>query len=126
MRKLFLFGFVLFVTLPAHAQVKPTDNLMWVQDESSLAIAQGFRYELELDNVVLVEPLKVTCSGIVRPWNCQAPIPAVTPTTHTIRIRPIDITNADPIVGPWSDIFTFTMRAVPSKPTGIKIIPGGL
>jgi len=108
----------------AFAQAAPTDKFRFDLDAGSLAQANGYRYELELDGVVLPTPLVTTCLNAASPFACTAPIPAITPTSHVARIRAVD-TSGTSIVGPFSDPLSFTMRATPSKPTGLTIVPGG-
>lgn len=124
MKKIILLALVLLPT-SVYAQVRPTDKFAWTQDAASITVARAYRYELELDNVVLTTPLVATCTGTASPFACEAPIPAITPTSHTVRLRAVDSSNAAPLVSDWSDAFTFVMRAAPAKPTGIRIIPGG-
>lgn len=123
-RSLFLLAVLLAPSL-AHAQstARPTDSFEWTIVASSLAQAQGYTYELELDSVVLTTPLVHTCSG-AGPFLCRAPIPAVTPSSHTVRVRAADRSIIAQIVfGDWSDPLTFTMRAVPGKPGNLRIQP---
>jgi hypothetical protein len=113
--------------VPAFAQVstRPTDAFAWDQDGPSQVVVQAYRYELELDGVVATTPLMATCSGLVMPFLCTAPIPAVTPTTHAIRLRAVDVSvPATPIAGGWSDVFSFLMRAIPATPRAVRIVPG--
>src|SRR5262245_38808572 len=94
---------VMFALIPvlASAQAAPTDKFAWNIDAPSLATAQGYRYDLELDNVLQTAPLVATCENPATPFLCKAPIPAVTPTTHTARVRAVDTSGATPIPGPW-------------------------
>lgn len=111
----------------AHAQTnaRPTDKFEWSIVASSLSQAQGYTYELELDAVLQTAPLVHTCTGSgAGPFTCSAPIPAVTPTTHTARVRAADKAVVDQVlVSDWSDPVTFTMRAVPGKPGNLRILP---
>lgn len=109
----------------AFAQAAPTDRFAWDMAAPSLAEANGYRYDVEMDAVVLPTPLVATCTGAVSPFLCRTSIPAVTPTTHTARVRAVDTTGT-PILGPFSDPVTFTMRATPAKPSGLTVVPGGL
>ena len=122
MRTLFTAAF-LFIAAPALAQTATqVDRFTWGHTETA-AVAQAFRFEIEIDGAAPVVLAGVTCTGA--PTTCSARIPSVTPTQHVVRIRATDTTNAaNPLVGPWSDPLTFTMRAVPSKPSAVGIIPG--
>lgn len=117
---------LLFISSAAFAQsaASPTDKFAWNIDAQSLAVAQSYAYEVELDGVVLPTALVTTCSGATAPYDCAAPIPAVTPSTHTARVRAVDASGT-PLMGPFSDMLTFTMRAVPAKPGNLRIVPGG-
>lgn len=107
---------------------RPTDKFAWTSPDP-IASLNAYGWDLELDGVVQATRLATTCAAGT-PNTCEAPIPAMTPSQHTIRIRPVDISvAASPINGPWSDPLTFTMRATPSK-IGTPIIkpatpPGG-
>jgi len=112
---------------------KPTDKFQWNQDEFTLGIAQGYRYELQLDNITQSKPLVVTCNGSISPFICEAPIPLLTPTTHTVRVRAVDTSPLFTVKrSAWSDSLTFLMqpsggiivRPDPSKPGSLKIVPG--
>jgi len=104
---------------------RPTDRFTWTTADP-LSAASAYRWELELDAVLQPTPLSTTCSAGT-PNACSAPIPAVAAGTHSIRIRPVDISVASsPVAGPWSDSLTFVMRATPSKPGAPSIQPPGV
>jgi hypothetical protein len=124
MKRLLIMSALLAMPIVVLGQARPTDKFSWQQDETALTNVQAFRYELELDGTIQTVPLVTTCTGTTSPFDCSAPIPAITPTTHTVRIRAVDIGGSAPLVGDWSDAFSFTMKATPTKPTGIKIVPG--
>lgn len=124
MKKITLLGIFLFSSSLVFGQARPSDKFAWTQDAGSLTTVQSYRYELELDAVIQATALVTTCTGTDSPFNCSAPIPAVTPSNHSVRIRAVDVSGSSPLVGDWSDVFTFVMKAIPSKPAGIKIIPG--
>lgn len=125
MRKLFLVIVVLLISAPALAQqASPTDKFTWDQVGANLAQVQGYRYEVEMDGGAPAT-VTTTCTGTASPFTCSAPIPAVTPASHTARIRAVDISvPATPMAGGFSLPFTFTMRAVPGVPLNIRIVPG--
>ena len=114
---------ILFGAVSAAAQAAPTDRFEWSIAAPTLAVANAYRYDLELDAVILPTALVTTCTGAVSPFICRAPIPAVTPTAHVARVRAVD-TTATVIVGPFSDPINFTMRATPAKPAGLTVVPG--
>lgn len=106
-----------------HAQAVPTDSFEWTMEATSAATAQAYRFDLELDGATAPAPLATTCITAGADATCKAPIPAVTPGSHTARVRAVDISSPPPIFSSWSDPLTFTMRAVPTKPTGFRIVP---
>lgn len=106
------------------AQAAPTDRLQWDQAAASVAAANAYRYDVEVDGAVASAPLVVTCTGSASPVVCTAAIPPVTPGAHTVRLRAVDTSAGTPIIGPWSSAFTFTMRAVPAAPQNVRILPG--
>lgn len=117
-----LFLLALASTAFAQAPAAPTDRFAWDMPDPA-ATAQGYRWELEIDGNSTPVVLTATCAGA--PTVCTAPIPAVTPSQHSVRLRAVDApTGATPIVSPWSDPFTFRMRATPGKPTNITIRSG--
>jgi len=138
MRKTIAFGILaLSISSLAHTQTttaKPTDKFSWTMDELTVGIAQGYRYDLQLDNLTQSKPLVHTCFGIMPPFTCEAPIPNITPTTHTARVRAVD---TSPLFknkySAWSDSITFIMQPSggiivikpdPSTPGGLRIVPG--
>ncbi len=129
MKKCIFVGlFVLSASNTFAQAARPTDKFQWTMEDSGLAIVQAFRYELELDNVVRSAPLVTTCVTSPPPavnFTCTAPIPAITPSNHMARVRGVDIADTAPFIGEWSDPLNFNMRAAPSKPGNLKIIPGG-
>lgn len=108
---------------------KPTDKFSWTQDDGVTANAAAtYRYEVEIDSKPLADPLVgVVCTGAARPWTCTAPIPAVTPSSHTVRLRAVDQSLPDVInwlFSEWSDPYVFIMRATPAKPANVRVVPG--
>lgn len=123
-RLLMLVACLVLNAVSAFAQAAaPTDKFEWQQPASSLAQASAYRYDLEIDGAAPVVLAAVTCAGAATPFTCSASIPAVTPSSHTARVRAVDV-NGTAIVGPWSDPLTFTMRATPAKPASLTIKPG--
>lgn len=106
----------------AQTPAAPTDRFAWDIPDAA-AVAQGYRWELEIDGATTPVVLVTTCTGA--PTACTAPIPALTPSQHSVRLRAVDApAGATAIVGPWSDLFTFRMRATPGRATNITIRPG--
>jgi len=115
---------------PAEEQTPVTANLRfsWTQ-EDALAIAEGFRYELELDGVLLTAPLVASC--VASPANalfslCSAPSPvSMTKGLHRARIRTVD--DDLPDLNDWlfSDYSTevaFDLRGKPGSPKGVTVV----
>lgn len=127
--KILLFVFILLsapVMAAAQPVAGPTSLFQWgVEDVTSLSVAQARRYEVGIDAEPGVTVLVHTCTGTVAPFICTAPIPAVTPTTHTARVRAVDIRTTTPLVGPFSDPVTFTMTALPGRVINLIVISGG-
>ena len=102
---------------------RPVDRYVWSMEGASLATVQGYRFEVEVDGAVTVAAHG--CAGPSSPFECSAPIGALTPGEHTARVRAVDVTIPEaPNPGPFSEPVTFTMRAVPSKPGVLRIQPG--
>lgn len=115
-----------FLTIPSllYAQsARPTDNFQWDQTGASLAVVQAYRFDVEMDGVVLATPLAHTCTGTASPFTCKAPIPPVTPSQHTARVRAADVTvPTEVITSEWSSPLQFSMRATPNKPENLIIV----
>lgn len=130
MRKLILAAVLVLVSAPAFAQVtKPGDKFGWEIPTTPLATAQAYSWDLDIDGVITrITPASVTCVATaidlgVSP-TCETPIPAITPTQHTARLRAVDTTiSTTPALSDWSAPFTFTMRALPATPLNIRIVP---
>lgn len=106
----------------AQTPVAPTDRFTWDQDAPTLAAAQAYRADVELDKVILPAPLVTTCTGATSPFVCKAPLPAMTTGTHTARVRVVDTTSILSLI--FSDFSlptTFTMRASPGAPRNLRI-----
>lgn len=118
--------FVVSTDFEEQTQAKPTDKFTWTQD-APLAAAQAYRYELELDGVLHTAPLVHTCTAAAPTSSqCTAPIPAVTPGTHSARVRTVDASLPEIlqwIFSDYSDPATFTMRAVPARPRAFGVSP---
>lgn len=114
-----------FVLLPAtvFAQARPGSPFGWEMDHPH-AVAQAFRYELELDGKLLPTPLTHTCIVSAEPVFCTAPIPAITPGKHDARLRAVDMSvPTSPIVSAFSPPHSFEMQAVPSTPKNFGVRP---
>lgn len=116
---------LLLAALPAVARAQaaaPTDRFGWDQPNTTLVVAQGYRYEVEIDGAAPIVVV-ATCAGTTT-ISCTAPIPAVTPSTHVARLRAVDApAGGTAIPGGWSAPFTFQMRATPGAPVNIRIVP---
>lgn len=124
MKKLLWFLAFTFAASSAFAQtVAPIDKFQWTTTDA-LTQAQGARWEVAIDNAT-ASPMVLTATCAGAPVTCEATIPAVTPTTHTAVIRAVWVAGTgSPVVGPWSDPFSFQMSAVPAKPGALTIVKG--
>lgn len=119
---LMVLGFV--VSAEAQTPASPTSRFGWEQAAPSLTVASAYRYDLELDGTLQAAPLaQVVCTGATSPFSCEAAIPAVTPAVHTARMRAADVTVTPAMLGDFSNVLTFEMRAIPATPTGFGIRP---
>lgn len=116
------------LAVPALVEAQtPNARFVITMDATTAAACAAYRFDVEIDAVV-APPAAHTCTvapGTPTAQEVRIPIPAVTPGDHVARFRAVDITSPpfSPIIGPWSDPFTFTMKALPSKPTNIRIEP---
>jgi len=115
---------LLYMAAPAAAQAPavPADSFGWDEAAPSLAAANAYIYEAEIDNVVRTPALTAVCTGAVSPFFCKAPIPAVTPAAHTVRIRASEVVNGQTLVSAFSTPLSFLMRAIPSTPANVRIV----
>jgi hypothetical protein len=103
----------------AQAQAGPTSRFGWSQVATDLPSASGFTYRAYLDASATGTTLTATCTGTASPFSCTAPIPAVTPGTHTVALTAANVAGESL----KSSVTTFQMVAVPSAPTSIVILP---
>jgi len=114
---------VIACAAPAAGQTaSPSDRLGFDQAGPDLATVRAYDAQLDLDGTVLL-PQIMTCEddGTGSPFACATAIPAVTPGTHTVRLRVVETVNGTALASDWSAPFTFTLRAVPATPTGLRI-----
>lgn len=117
---------VVLVSVPAYAQqpdVTAADKFEWDQPAATLVEANGLRYDLELDGGPVVA-VAVTCAGAASPFVCSAAIPAITPTTHVVRLRAVATVNGTELASAFSAPFSFRMRVAASTPMNVRIKPG--
>jgi len=115
--------FVVSPDFEEQPQVAPTDNFEYQVPAPDLATAQGYRHELELDATLQAAALAHSCTGAASPFTCRSPIPAITPTQHTARVRMVNVlTTGSRVEGLWSSLLTFTMSAVPGTPVNLRIV----
>ncbi len=100
----------------------PGSSFSWEMTAESLAEAQGYRYELEMDGGAPIVAVSVCGTGPTpADFTCTTPIPPITPGNHTVRVRAVDApTGETPITGEWSDPLAFQMRKVPGKPKNLR------
>lgn len=105
----------------AQTQAGPGSRLTWTQVASTLADAQALTYRAYFDEGTTGVVLVATCAATATPnsFNCVAPIPAVTPGSHTVQLTAANVAGESPkSVG-----LQFTMQAVANTPTGLGILP---
>lgn len=113
MKRILCLGLLLLAN-PAWGQDTVTNKAKfeWTQDGDSLATIQTWFFQLELDNITQSKALVVTCEGAISPFTCIAPLPSITTTKHTARIRVKGIDGEGKLVTTlWSNKVTFTVTA---------------
>ncbi len=114
------------VTTARAQSVGPNARFAFTMEDVPVSLCNSYQYQLEMDGVVQPAPLAVTCT--VNPTNANnsdvsAPIPPLTPATHTARVRAVDPSTTPPLQGDWSDPATFTLKAAPRKPVNLRLAP---
>jgi hypothetical protein len=117
-----MFAFVLLAAF-AQPQASPSDVLAWEISAPTLAEAQGYRYDAEIDGVVVV--LQHTCAAVTLPSiQCEAPLPPLATGAHTARARAVSVADGVETPGPWSEpLLQFSLRVIPNQPVGFSIRP---
>lgn len=108
-------------TPPAEQPAMPRLQASWTQ-EAAQPVAQSFRYELELDGVVLPTLVHACVAASATTALCSAPVSlalALAPGPHTARLRAVD----DDLAGDYSAPVTFDQRAAPRAPSGVTVVP---
>lgn len=113
-----VFGSMVSAQVRAQVSVVPGQQFGWTMTED-VVTAQAFTYKLYSDAVVAgVTLTSVVCVNVsVGRTDCTVKIPAFTPGAHTVRVT----ASNGAVEGPKSDPLDFTLVAVPSKPTSLKV-----
>jgi len=110
---------VLLMTGSAAAQnATPGSTLRFDQPAPNVLEAQGYTYNKYVDGGDVPTPLtSVQCSGAISPFLCEAPFPAFTPGSHTIRITASNVAGESLRSTP----FPFTFVVVPAQPLNLRL-----
>lgn len=96
----------------------PGSTLRFDQPAPNVLDAQGYTYQQYVDGGDVPTPLNsVSCSGAVSPFVCEAPFPAFTPGSHTIRITASNVAGESLRSTP----FSFTFVVVPAQPLNLRL-----
>jgi len=121
MTKLLLLTLGLLVALaaPLAAQTPalPTSVLGWDQGGATLADVNTLVTRIYVDNAQGVAVTGRTCAGTVSPFQCRAPLPALTPGLHAIRLT----SAVDAFESPLSVALDITMIVLVT-PTNLQIL----
>ena len=110
--------------LIAQTSATSTDRFAWDVSDGLLA-AQRYTYTLEIDGTLRSGPVPVTCASTSAGVTCLTPIPALTPGGHTLRVKATDTVDGVPVDSSFSAPLAFTLRAVPTAPNNVRILPAG-
>lgn len=112
---------LVFSTQAQAQTANPGDKFVWDQTAPSLAIADAYTVTVEMDGIALPNPQDTTCTGTTSPYLCSTPIPPLTPGAHAVRLKVNDTSGGVTISSLFSDLFNFILRAVPARPTNLRI-----
>lgn len=114
---------VLFASI-AHAQVATSgDKFGWDQTTAAtLTQANQSTVDIEIDGIVVQAGAPIVCTGAASPFVCTTAIPAIKPGSHSVRLKFNESINGQVLSSAFSTAFAFSMRAVPSPPSGIRIV----
>ncbi len=119
--KRFALVFVLLLlpaVLLAQTTGVPGQKFAWDQAAPDLASAQSYTYKHYDDGATTgVAFATVTCTGTVSPFQCEVPIPAFTPGSHTTAFTATNVAGESA----KSAVFTFTFVVTPGVPANIHI-----
>jgi hypothetical protein len=125
MRLITIVAFLLLpVSVLAQTPVTGASKLAWTQAASSLAVANGYRYDAVIDTLPSVALLAVTCTGAASPYSCTGNFPAATPgVTHTITLATTDVSVTPALSSGPTAAISFRFVIAPATPSTLTIIP---
>lgn len=99
----------------------PSSKFGFDQAALTVADANAFTYRAYLDGSAVGVVVTTTCvaSAVTSVHTCTAPIPALTPGTHTVQLTAANVAGESL----KSAAMSFTIVAVPSAPSSLRIIP---
>jgi hypothetical protein len=123
----FIFALAAFLLsiVPAAAQTTalPNQALGWTQAAADLAEAQSLRYDLDLDGTTTaLQGHMCGNSTIAGQFDCFAPLPAMTPGAHILRLRSVRLVSGTELASAFSAPLNIVMIAVPSTPTNVRLV----
>lgn len=111
--------------LSAQSPAVPTSHLAWTQDATSAELP-------ELSWAIYLDGARTSLTGsaclpssVAGKFDCQAPVPAMTPGVHTIELVAIrTIAGTSPMIleSPKSAPFQVRLVVAPAAPTGLRIL----
>lgn len=119
-----LFAVTMLAAVPAQAQTNATTRDFFAWDLAvALGEAQTYTFTYEMDGAIHQGPLSVTCIDGITPNStvCRTPVPALTPGTHTLRVRSTVLIDGTEFHSEFSAPLTFSFRAEPVTPAGVRI-----
>lgn len=98
----------------------PRSSFAFTQDAADLQeIASFYTFRVFLDGSATGVALSVTCAGVASPFACLAPIPPLSPGTHSaVVVASNDAGDSD-----RSDAHIFRWVVAPGKPTNFRTVP---
>ena len=122
---------LLFASLSsAQTVVTKTAKFQWTQEGDSVGTIHSWSFQLELDNILQSKLLATFCvaTNVVNSFLCTAPLPSITTTTHTARIRARGVDGEGKLVTTlWSNSVTFRVTTATTiinitAPKDLKVI----
>ena len=111
---------VMSTTLFAQTAATGKEKIGWDQDAVTLATAQAYKVDVELDGTIAIDAGPVVCSGSSTPYLCTSPFPAsLSLGAHTIRVRIID---TDQLTSDWSASWAILVKKAPGTPGGLHVV----
>ena len=115
-------AFALSQTVTAQVAATNTSKLGWTQAAPTLAIANGYRYDVVVDALPFVSLTGVVCTGS-SPFACTGNFPAATPGTHTLTLATTDASVTPALSSVPTAPLSFRLVVAPAMPVGLTVIP---